>query len=117
MNKETNREPKEEVAKKKAIGDRLLTWGINLVLGGALIWWIMGMQDNQEQKFYQGVVDTATVECNKDRVCLDNLKAHFNECAGDFVTKEKAGKFTKTYTLDKEGFDECLKVALINREL
>lgn len=109
MSNEKNSEKELETPKKKkGFGDRLITWGINLALGGALIWWIMSMQSNQEQKFYQGVVDTATVECNDNRVCLDNLKAHFHECAGDYVYKEKVGKFNKKYTLDKEGFDECL---------
>lgn len=113
MNQETSNEPEKPVVKKKkTIGDRLLTWTINIVLVGGLVYWIIGMRADQKQKFYQGIVDTATLECNKDRVCLDNLKARFKECASGYTSSRKSGKFNKEYSIDKEGFDGCLKETL-----
>ena len=69
---------------------------------------ILGLPDNQQNRFLADVRQNAVSDCDNDPECLENIRLHFDDCVRDNYTSERSGIFTTTYNLDAMGLYDCL---------
>lgn len=93
---------------KKSFGYRFLSFLIKAGLVVGVIYFFGSLQSEIKDNFKNHVLLDEKQKCKTDAACLANLEAKFEQCVEDNSSSHKSGKYKRSYTLDQEGFDECI---------
>ncbi len=94
---------------KKSLLGKLVKWSITLLVLVVIANFIVGLRSDQKDNFVKGVRTNAEQRCLGDTACLATLKTKFSQCLDENSESHKSGKYSRKYTLDDDGFYNCVR--------